>query len=61
MSAHRPTPGREREQRLGAEGLARLERQLQRGSGISDRVLRQWVRRYGAAAEELIGKYRSKA
>lgn len=53
-SSHWPTPGVSREQRLGDEGLQRLEQQLKSGRPPSAQVLQQWVRRYGEAAEKLI-------
>ncbi len=49
-----PQPGISRAQRLSAEGLARLEKQLQSSAGISDQVLAQWIRRYGEDARMLI-------
>ena len=49
-----PAPGISRASRISDEGLARLEKQLQRGARISDAVLAQWIRRYGAAARELM-------
>jgi len=49
-----PRPGISREDRISEEGLKRLELQLQRGSGISQQVLEQWVKRYGEAARKLI-------
>jgi hypothetical protein len=55
-------PGITREQRLSAEGLGRLERQLKGGAQISDAVLAQWIRRYGEAARAIIrrhGRYRA--
>jgi hypothetical protein len=55
-----PTPGVSRSVRISDEGLARLEKQLQRGSQISDVVLTQWIRRYGEAAREIMraaGRY----
>ncbi|MGB5607081.1 MAG: hypothetical protein WBN51_11200 [Gammaproteobacteria bacterium] len=51
------TPGITRENRISNEGLARLEKQLQRGAQISDPVLVQWIRRYGEAARVLISRY----
>ncbi|WP_456405968.1 hypothetical protein, partial [Thiolapillus sp.] len=51
---YQPKPGVSREQRLSTEGLQRLEKQLQSAAGISDRVLAQWIRRYGDAAKQLI-------
>ena len=50
-------PGVSREQRISAEGLARLEKHLKSGSKISNQVLRQWVKRYGDSAENLLKKY----
>jgi hypothetical protein len=49
-----PVPGVSRCERITDEGLARLEKQLQRGSRISDPVLTQWIRRYGEPAREII-------
>jgi hypothetical protein len=57
MSDNQRTPGIEREARLSAEGLERLERLLQRGSQISDAVLAQWIRRYGEAARVIIARH----
>lgn len=53
----KPQPGISREQRLSELGLQRLEQQLQRQAGITDQVLKQWIRRYGKAAEQLIRKH----
>lgn len=49
-----PKPGISRTRRISDEGLARLEKQLQGSSPISDTVLTQWIRRYGDAARELV-------
>lgn len=57
MSDSQRTPGIERAARLSAEGLERLERQLERGGQISDAVLAQWIRRYGEAARTLIARH----
>jgi hypothetical protein len=57
MREQRPKPGVSRENRLSAEGLIRLEKQLTSGAGLSDMVLAQWIRRYGNAARELIRKH----
>lgn len=51
-------PGVSRDNRISDEGLQRLEKQLQRGAKISEKVLRQWIVRYGTDAEVLISKYR---
>lgn len=51
-------PGVSREQRISDEGLARLEKQLKLGIKINAQVLRQWVRRYGVAARDLLKKYK---
>lgn len=53
-----PHPGVSRPQRIGDEGLRRLERQLQVGAPMRQAVLDQWVARYGDAARELIARYR---
>jgi hypothetical protein len=50
-------PGVSREQRISDEGLARLEKQLKLGIKINAQVLRQWIRRYGSAARDLLKKY----
>lgn len=51
------TPGVSRKQRIADESLHRLERQLQSGIRISDRVLQQWVKRYGDEAQIIIQRY----
>ena len=56
MTKH-PVPGISRNQRVSDEGLARLEKQLQSGIKINTLVLREWVKRYGAAANNLLKKY----
>ena len=56
------TPGITRNDRLSNEGLQRLDRQLAFGSQISNTVLRQWIRRYGEPARDIIrrhGRYHS--
>jgi len=53
-------PGRERDERLSDEGLARLENHLKRGMRINPAVLQQWVKRYGKAAQLIIDKYADK-
>jgi hypothetical protein len=50
-------PGVARAERISAEGLERLEKQLQSGVNISTVVLSQWIRRYGDPARRLIRKY----
>jgi hypothetical protein len=55
---HKPSPGVKRENRIADEGLQRLEQQLKNGSGISQQVLDQWIKRYGDKASEIIMKYR---
>ena len=57
LTERRPTPGVSRELRIGAAGLERLALHLARGEGIADVVLRQWVRRYGEPARELLRRY----
>lgn len=60
MNEERGIPGVSRQNRLSEEGLARLERQLEKAARISDPVLSQWIRRYGEAAREIIrnhGRY----
>ena len=56
MSRRKPVPGVSNRERTQDEGLRRLERQLKVGT-VSVAVLEQWVRRYGAAAQQLIDKY----
>lgn len=57
MSDREVIPGISRDDRLSDEGLQRLEKQLQHGARISDMVLRQWVKRYGDAAKQLLARY----
>ena len=59
--SERHKPGVSREQRISDEGLLRLQKQLQSGVRISEQVLRQWVKRYGEAAELVIQKYRKES
>lgn len=62
MSHRKISPGVSRQHRLLDEGLQRLERQLELGSGISSQVLAQWVKRYGEPAIGIIkqhGRYSS--
>ena len=49
-------PGVSREERISADGLLRLEKQLKAGN-ISAMVLKQWIKRYGDSARSLIKKY----
>lgn len=56
MTRRKPEPGVSRDARYSDVGLQRLERQLQAGA-VSQVVLRQWVRRYGDAAQALIDQY----
>lgn len=50
-------PGVSRGDGVSDSGLARLERQLSAGAGISDLVLSQWIRRYGEPARELMRRH----
>ena len=50
-------PGVSRANRISDEGLMRLEKQLAEGRQISEPVLRQWVLRYGKAAQDILTKY----
>jgi hypothetical protein len=54
----KPIPGVSRTGRLSAEGLKRLEKQLDSGVKISTEVLAQWIRRYGDSARLIIKKYK---
>lgn len=51
-------PGVSRENRISDEGLARLDKQLQRGIKISRAVLGQWIKRYGDDARVIIDRYK---
>jgi len=57
MSGKQNNPGISRDDRISDEGLARLERQLEGRSQISDLVLSQWIKRYGDSAREIIRRY----
>jgi hypothetical protein len=50
-------PGVSRSERISAEGLERLDKQLEAGVNISNAVLAQWIRRYGDAARKIIKKH----
>lgn len=52
-----PDPGVSREQRISDEGLSRLEKQLRSGRKISTQVLKQWIKRYGDDARQLLKRY----
>jgi hypothetical protein len=49
-----PDPGVSREQRISDEGLKRLEKQFNSGVKPSSMVLKQWIKRYGESARDLI-------
>lgn len=57
VDGRRPRPGVTREARISGEGLQRLEAQLERGECPSGIVLKQWIKRYGPAARELLKRY----
>jgi len=57
VSQRESRPGVSREQRISDEGLRRLEAQLARGSVPSERVLAQWLLRYGDDVRELLNRY----
>jgi hypothetical protein len=57
MKQRQGAPGVTREARISDEGLRRLEKQLQTGAPISVMVLRQWIRRYGEDARQLLSRY----
>jgi hypothetical protein len=61
MTQEHPIPGISRAERLSDEGLQRLENHLSLGTGMSESVLAQWIRRYGDPARAIIkrhGQYR---
>jgi hypothetical protein len=57
MNGDRTKPGISRQQRIGEEGLLRLEKQLVNGIRINRPVLKQWIRRYGEPARELLKQH----
>jgi len=57
MNDNIPRPGVSRSDRLSAEGLTRLEKQLGSGVNISSQVLAQWIKRYGDSARKIIKKH----
>lgn len=57
MNRRQPNPGVSREARISEEGLQRLAIHLERGTGIADTVLKQWIKRYGEAARELLKRH----
>lgn len=56
MNNKSPLPGVSREQGISDEGLKRLETHLQKGANMNHQVLRQWIKRYGEPAREIIKK-----
>jgi len=60
VTQKKATPGVSREQRISDEGLRRLQKQLASGVRISDRVLQQWIKRYGDDARVIIQRYANK-
>ena len=62
MNNKSPVPGISRDDRISNDGLQRLENHLQKGAKMSHQVLKQWIKRYGEPARELIrenGQYTS--
>lgn len=62
MNQKSSVPGVSREARISDEGLQRLEKHLQKGAKINQQVLKQWIKRYGKPAREIIrqhGQYTS--
>jgi hypothetical protein len=57
MNDNKHRPGVSRSDRLSAEGLTRLEKQLESGVNISNQVLAQWIKRYGDSARRIIKKH----
>jgi len=57
MNDNTPEPGVSRSDRISEEGLARLGKQLESGVNISNRVLAQWIKRYGDSARKIIKKH----
>ncbi len=49
-----PTPGVSRDERISDDGLQRLRKQLSSGVKISPPVLRQWIKRYGDSAKQIM-------
>ena len=50
-------PGVSRTDRISEEGLERLRKHLESGTGVSSMVLSQWIKRYGDAAREIIRQH----
>jgi hypothetical protein len=57
MTHDKSRPGVSRTNRISEDGLERLHKQLASGVRISRPVLAQWVKRYGAAAQEIIDQW----
>ncbi len=57
MSQSEHKPGVGRDERISQEGLERLARQMQSGASMSDRVLAQWIRRYGESARRILREH----
>jgi len=54
----KPNPGVSREKRLSYEGLQRLENHLKTGPRMNSLILKQWIKRYGDSARQLIKQYK---
>ena len=57
MNSKMPNPGVSREDRISDEGLQRLENHLQNGSRMNPMILKQWIKRHGEPARQLIKEY----
>ena len=57
MTNREGSPGVSRTDRISDEGLVRLEKQLLSGIKINQKVLDQWIFRYGELARAVIDKY----
>ena len=57
INSKNPQPGVSRDERISDEGLQRLENHLKNGSRMNPSILKQWIKRYGESARQLIMKY----
>ncbi|MCW8931427.1 MAG: hypothetical protein OQL19_14445 [Gammaproteobacteria bacterium] len=58
MNNNKPHPGVSREERISKEGLQRLEEHLKNGSRMKPSILKQWIKRYGDSARQLIKQHK---
>jgi len=57
MNNKKPNPGVSRKDRHCDEGLQRLNNHLSNGARMNPAILKQWIKRYGDSARDLIKQH----